>query len=129
MNNRIEKEFKSRNSQKLIRILNLIKPLNSIHAEINKLNNNYWSKYLLLSLLSMNSMINMCLYNALFGGLDTNQRIFYFYIALIFVVLLIFILNTASSVSSEANKSYKLLNKLFVFSSRSKISRTKQIKV
>ncbi len=52
-----------------------------------------------------------------------------FYGSFLAFLLLMILINTASSVSSEANKSYKLLNKWFITNKKKKIAITIKIKV
>jgi len=90
----------------------IIKNLTSIYYEINDYNNNFWSKYLLSIWLILGSVINTDLYLSIFGEMHIICRIIFIYSFFVFTLTFMFIINTASSVNLEANRSYKLLNSL-----------------
>jgi hypothetical protein len=58
--------------------------------------------------------LDLSLFESIFGEMSLFFKIIVFYGSTNFSLLLVVLINTASSVSFEANKSYKLLNKLFI---------------
>jgi hypothetical protein len=93
---------------------NILISLNSIIWEINIYNNDLWSKYLLIVLLLVIIVSDLVLFQSIFGKMSFFFKMIWFYGSCLAFFLLIILINTASSVSSEVNKSYKLLNKLFI---------------
>jgi len=92
----------------------MIRSLSSIYSEINEYNSNYWSKYFLTIWLIFGFCIVVSLYVIIFIGMNIICRIVLIYAIGTLVLIFLFIINTASSVNLEANKSYKLLNSLMV---------------
>jgi hypothetical protein len=96
------------------RMKNILISLNSINSEINTYNNDLWSKYLMIVLRFVIIVLDLDLFETVFGKMSFFFKIFLFYGSSMLFLQLIILINTASSVSFEANKSYKLLNKLFI---------------
>ncbi len=96
------------------RMKNILKSLNSIISEINTYNNDFWSKYLMVVLIIVIIALDLVLFQSIFGKMSFFLKIILFYTSCTAFSLLMILTNTASSVSFEANKSYKLLNKLSV---------------
>jgi hypothetical protein len=96
------------------RMKNILKSLNSIISEINTYNNDFWSKYLMVVLIIIIISIDLVLFKSIFGKMSFFFKMILFYGSCSAFILLIILINTASSVSFEANISYKLLNKLFI---------------
>jgi hypothetical protein len=70
------------------------------------------------------------LFESLFGKMSLFFKIILFYGSITIFFVLILLINTASSVSFEAKKSYNLLNKLFItFSNNKQIWIRMKIKV
>jgi hypothetical protein len=105
------------------RMKNILISFNSIISEINIYNNDLWSKYLLIILLLVIIVLDLALLQSIFGKMSFFFKIIWFYGSCLAFFLLTILINTASSVSFEANKSYKLLNKLFITNNK-KISIT-----
>jgi len=112
----IKRKTKIRNNS----IAKVIRSISCLYSEINDYNISYWSKYLLSIWLIFVIIINTFLYLTIFGKMITIIRVVFIYISFLFIMGFLFIINTASSVNYEANKSYKLLNQLM--SSNSKLS-------
>jgi hypothetical protein len=93
---------------------NILKSLNSIISEINTYNNDFWSKYLMVNLVMFIIALDLVLFQSIFGKINFFMKMILFYGSCLVFSSLMILLNTASSVSFEANKSYKLLNKLFI---------------
>jgi hypothetical protein len=114
VNNSIEKSFDRKYKMTNYKIKNILKSLDSIISEINTHNNDFWSKYLMIVLMLVIINFDILLFQSLFGKMSLFFKIILFYASIVLFLLLIILINTASSVSFEAKKSYKLLNKLFI---------------
>jgi hypothetical protein len=113
-NNNIRKSYENKYKMTYYRMKNILKSLDSVISEINTYNNDIWSKYLMIFVVSVIIILDFVLFESIFGEISLYFKIVLFYGSSVFSLLLIILINTASSVSFEANKSYKLLNKLFV---------------
>ncbi len=120
-------EFKIRFNSTNVQQIN--KKLTSIYAEIKEYNDNYWAKFLFCVLVSMIFNLNMTSFKILFGKMDLFSRLMIIIYDILFMLLLLILTNTSASVNFEANKSYKLLNKLMIMTINQKITNTKQLKV
>jgi hypothetical protein len=128
-NNSITKSFEKKYKITNYRMKSILKSLNSIISEIETYNNDFWSKYLMFILIFVIIVLEMSLFEAIFGKMSFFFKIIMFYASIVIFLLLIIVINTASSVTFEANKSYKLLNKLFITIVKIRISITIKIKV
>jgi hypothetical protein len=128
-NNSIRKSFEKKHKMTNYRIKNILISLDSIISEINTYNNDFWSKYLMFFLILVIIVLDITLFEAIFGKMSFFFKIIMFYASIGFFLLLIIIISTASSVSFEAKKSYILLNKLFITIDKNKISITIKIRV
>ncbi len=108
---------------------NILISINSIISEIETYNKDFWSKYMMIVLILVIIAFDMSLFEAIFGKISFFFKIIMFYASIVIFLLLIVLINTASSVSFKSNKSYKLLNKLFITIDKNKISFTIKIKV
>ena len=129
MNKEISTVMKSRKGKTQIQFLKIIRSFNSIHNEIKEFNENYWSEYLFLLLSTIMTISNAYLYLWLFGELNIISRSSFLFTSILFSMILLLILLIASSVSSEAKKSYKLLNAFYVQTIKIRISIHMRIKV
>jgi hypothetical protein len=111
------------------RIKNILKSLDSIISEIKTYNNDFLSKYLMFVLILVIIVLDMSLFEAIFGKINLFFKIIMFYASIVTFLLLMILINTTSSVYFEANKSYKLLNKLFITIDKNKISINIKIKI
>ena len=110
-------------NQSIIRILYDLK---QTHKEILNYNSIYWSQYIFLFLFTIISIIDLFIYLILFGKQKFNFSFFtIYYFAFICTLIVILMLNTISSVSTEAFNSYKLLIKFKNKFSRFMTIRTK----
>jgi hypothetical protein len=128
-NSRIKNIIYSRSRINNSRIKLILNSLNAIHSEIDEFNSNYWNKFLFWILILDIIIIDFTIYSVLFGRLNIFLNLVGLYIVLTFISLLVFLLNIASSVSYEANNSYKLLIKLFALNEKLIITKTIGIKV
>ena len=113
-NNSIRKSFEKKFKMNNHRMKNILKSLNSIISEINTYNNDFWSKYLMIVLVIVTIGLDLNLFQSIFGKMNFFLKMVLFYCSCSAFSLLMLLMNTASSVSFEANISYKLLNKLFI---------------
>jgi hypothetical protein len=104
------------------RMKNILKLLNSIAREINTYNNDLWSEYLMFVLMSVILVLDLVLFEAIFEEMSFFLTELMFYASSVVFLQLIIHINSASLVSFEANKSYKLLNKLFITIDKKQIS-------
>ena len=100
--------------KQFIRLGSLLSSLNSLYIEINEYNTSYWSKFLLNLWLTFGTGIVSISRTVIFIKLPTLMLIILSYTLLAYWSLFLFFIFTASSVNSEANKSHKYLNSLFV---------------
>jgi len=124
VNNNLVINLKSSKIYQINHSIDLIKSLNSLYLEINDYNSNYWSKFLLLIWLTYSAISDSLLYSTIFGKMNLLSRILFIYAAISMSSSLLLIISIASSVNSEANKSYQLLNSLMITSSRNCSYRT-----
>jgi len=118
LNNQIISKSSSLRKMNSQSVDKLIRPFSSIYSEINQYNNNFWSKYLLTIWLLVGICIVVLLYIIIFIEMNIICRILLIYATGVQVLIFLFIINTTSSVNFEANKSYKLLNQLMVYSGK-----------
>jgi hypothetical protein len=128
-NNSIRKCFKKKYRTTNYRMKNILNSWKSIISEINTHNSDLWSKYLMIVLISDIIVLDLALFETVFGKMNFFFKMIAFYISNTLFLLLIILINTASSISLEANKSYKLFNKLFITIDKKKISFSNKIKV
>jgi hypothetical protein len=128
-NNNIRKSFDKKYRINNYRIRNILFSMDSIISEINTYNNDLWSKYLMIVLITVVMVLDLVLFQSIFGEMKFFFKIVVFEFSSTLFLLLIMLINTASSVSFEANKSYKLLNKLFISLENKKIFIFVKIKV
>ena len=116
LNQEISDGIKSKNLTHFNRykIRNIFYSLNSVYFEINEYNNNYWSKFLLVFLFLVITLIDSFLYQAIFGRMSIIIKFAFLYAAIFYAIVLLITLNITSSVTFEAFKAYKLLHKLFI---------------
>jgi hypothetical protein len=97
--------------------------------KLSHYNHNYWSKYLCVNLALVMSVINVTLFHTLFGEISFYFKIFLIYENIFFTLILLILLVSASAIHSEAKRTYKLLNKLFICCKINKIKANFKIKV
>jgi len=113
-NNSIKERFNKKYRMTNNKMKNILKSLDSIAREINTYNNDLWSKYLMIVMIFIIIASDLALFESIFGKTNLLIKMVMFYGSCAAFTLLMILINTASSVSFEANKSYKLLNKLFI---------------
>jgi hypothetical protein len=128
VNNSIRKGFEKKYKMTNHKMKNILISLDSIISEINTYNNDLWSKYLMIVLISVILALDFALLEAIFGKMILFFKILLFYGSCVLFLLLITLINIASSVTFEANKSYNLLNKLLI-TNKKEVSIRMKIKV
>jgi hypothetical protein len=128
VNKRLENMTESKGKKRFAIIL-VMKSLYSIYDEIKSYNDNFWSKHLLNFVLIWITAMNVIVYVSIFGIMDFYVRLLFLYVSFIFIITYLLIINSASSVPYEANKSYKLLNKLQILCHKKNIPVFYRIKV
>jgi hypothetical protein len=113
-NNSIKESFNKKYRMTNNKMKNILKSLNSIAREINTYNNDLWSKCLMIVLIFFIIVLDFILFESIFVKMNLFFKMILFYGFCSAFSLLMILINTASSVSFEAKKSYKLLNKLFI---------------
>ena len=109
--NRLLREEKRMNPNTIRYIL---RAFDVLYREINEYNSTYWSKFL-LNIWSLLGIFIVCLlYLCVFGSIPILIRLSAGYFLILYVILYLFILSIASSVNSEANKSYKIFNSFII---------------
>jgi hypothetical protein len=122
-NQLISQTLKKSQKTSLLSIERVINSLDSSYVEIDDYNSNFWSKYLLTIWLIFGSQIVIALYCLLFVK-DLITKLIIGYAFVIWILIFLFVINTASSVNYSAKKSYKLLHK-FMATDRSPYVRYK----
>jgi hypothetical protein len=92
----------------------VMRSLSSIHTEITEYNDNYWSTFMFWFTFVFNININSLLYKSIYGINNAYLVLTIRYFAILCTFILLVLFFTASSVCIEVNRSYKLLNKLYV---------------
>jgi hypothetical protein len=113
-NKSIRKSFEKKYKMTNYKMKNILKSLDSIISKINTYNDDFWSKYLMIVLITVILVIDLAFFVAIFRKSNFFFKIVIIYGSSVVFLFLAILINTASSVSFEANKSYKLLNKLFI---------------
>jgi len=106
-----------------------IRSLNSIHEEIIEFNSNFWSKYLLSFVIIFITSLNIIIYVSIFAEMEFYIRILFIYVTIMCAITYLIVINSASSVTRQVNKSYILLNKLQVMCCKRKLSNSHRLTV
>jgi len=109
--------------------LGFIRDLDAKYSELNEFDLNFWSKYLLSIWVIFVALVNFTLYIFLFVDLNIILKLVSGYGSVLFILIFIFIISTASSVNYEANQIYKPLNHIMANQSFKRLSLTEKVKV
>ena len=96
------------------RIKNILHSYDKLYREINEYNTTYWSKFLFSIWFFFGVFIVVLIYSLFFANVPIVIRILSFYYTIFYLSLYLFIMTNASSLNSEANKSYKIFNSFYV---------------
>ena len=105
-------EMKKR--KRFIRIRETLQSFDWLYSEINEYNNTFWSKFLAVIWLFFGLIITLIIYIILFIPIALVIKSILIDCCIIVVLIFLFIIFTTSSVTYSANKSYKILNSLFI---------------
>jgi hypothetical protein len=130
INNEIEIKIRrnTRLSEFQVYVKYVTRSLNILYLEIKEYNDNYWSTFLFLFIFLLSTCINALLYKSIYGINNAYLVLTIRYYAIICTFLLLVLFFIASSVCMEANRSYKLLNKLYVSNMRLKYKNSIRLK-
>ena len=95
-------------------IMDLIRGLDSIYREIQEFNDSFWSKYTFILVSLQGFVINLFLYESLYGAMQWFIRIIFFYIALTSASFSLSYLATNSKIAKKAFQGYKSINALYI---------------
>jgi hypothetical protein len=113
-NNKIKNYIKSRIALNDKRAKHLMTELNSIYSEIDDYNQNYWSNYLFWVWILFATVINTFLYSGIFSNANFIIRFILIFGSKVFIFTLFLIINSASSVNLEVNRSYQQIYSLIL---------------
>ena len=91
-------------------IQRILEKFDSIYEEIDEYNTTYWSKFLFISWLYLGSLSTIILFVVVFITIPLILRVALIYGVFFFIISLHFMYATASSLNTEANRSYRPFN-------------------
>lgn len=100
--------------KKFLRIDATLHSLNRLYREIDEYNRSYWSKFLANVWFLFGLFLDLLIYATLFVPMSQDLKLFWFYYTSLIMVLYFFILSTVCSVNHEVNKSYPIVNSVYV---------------
>ena len=109
-----ERLIEMKRRKRFIRIRETLQSFDSLYLEINEYNTTFWSKFLILIWLIFSSQITLILNLILFLDINLALLLLFSYFLFLLIQIFLFVIFTASSVNTSANKSYKILNSLFI---------------
>lgn len=92
----------------------VLRPFDDIYREIDEYNRTFMSKFLFIVWHIFGSIIVICLYNVLFIRMNIYLNISLVYLLIVWLSFFLFIIFIASSVNYESNRTYIILNSLYV---------------
>jgi hypothetical protein len=131
INNEIEIKNRrnTRHSEFQLFVKYVTNSLNSIYLEITEYNDNYWSIFLFLFTFLLYTCVNAMLYKSIYGISNAYLVLMVRYIVILWILMFLFLFFIASSVWMESNRSYELLNKLYVSKMSLKLANSIKFKV
>ena len=94
---------------KRIQIIRNLRSIVSVHKEIIEYNNNFWSEYLMAIMSMIMPTLNLLIFTTFFGDFKVIYKCLFIYITSLFLLFLLFISLSASSVATQSNKTYETL--------------------
>ena len=94
------------------RITRILHSYDALFREMNEYNTTYWSQFLFTIWLFFGVVLVVFIYFILFAPIPSTLKAIFSYFIVILIILYLFIMTTASSVNSEAYKSYNILNSM-----------------
>ena len=117
--------------QRTTRIRNILQAFDTTYRELKKYNSMYWSKFLFIIWFFCGSGIVFLTYIACFEPIRVEMQIVCIYGAITEAMLYLYIILTASSITYQTKRTYKILNSLYVRISMDRIrtiSKTQKLK-
>ena len=111
-----------------INVYTTLASFDALYREINEYNVIYWSKILFIIWTTMGTMCAITL-NVVIHTETVYLKILFTYFLIIFIVIFLFTILTAASVNKQANKTYKIMNSLFVSTRNNKKHTIQRLKV
>ena len=102
--------LKVERTTKTDRIIKILRSLNSVYCQIDNFNGSYWSKFLASIWFILGIFNVFTTYVLIYQEMPLFARLSAICLLIQYTVMYFFILSVASSVNSEANTSYALLN-------------------
>ena len=100
---------------KRLNFMKFLTDLNKLYIEINQVNDEFWAKFLSISLTFYVTYISGLFYGSFFAGLESYiQSSYLLYFIFNLLIILIFIASTVL-MSSEADKAYSAINQIYLF--------------
>ena len=96
------------------RIKNILYSYDRLYREIDEYNTTFWSKFLFSIWFFFGVFIVVLIYLSFFVNVSIVITILSVYYTILYSSLYFFIMTNASSLNSEANKSYKIFNSFYV---------------
>lgn len=101
----------------------------TVYKELKQYNSTYMSKYLLIIWFFNGAGIVLLTYMALFNDITLVMRIAVIYGAITQALFYLFVIFTASSVTHETKKTYKILNSFYIrFSKQQSLANTQNFR-
>jgi len=107
----------------------ILESINSVYEDIRVYNNEVWSKYLLLSWAMYSILLNVMLFQAFLANTNGLLSLIFLSYASIGFGVLIFMMNSASAVNKEANRSHSLINSLILSNKTRRLPIGRRLKV
>ena len=114
--------------QRITKIQNILQDFDSTYRELKQYNSMYWSKFLLIVWFFCGAGVVFLTYIACFEPIRDEMRVPVIYGAITQALLYLYIILTASSVTHQTKKTYKILNYFYLYLSRDKLVRRKKLK-
>ena len=127
LNNRIAELTKN---QRMSRIKNILRAFDSTYRELKQYNSMYWSKLLFIIWFVLGSGVVFHIYVVLFEPISLEIRLVLIYGTLTQCWFYLFTILTASSVTHENKKTYKIMNSFYLkMSSSTDLSKRNKFKL
>ena len=107
----------------------ILTKLNSLNRDIQLDNKVFWSQYLLIMILMCILFIDLCIYVYIYVETHIIISSLYLYMAIIFLIVLVRLINRCSHIVYELSKTYVLFKKLFYTNRFARVSIRMKFKV
>jgi hypothetical protein len=96
----------------------IIESLTDIYREINDYNDNYWSQFLFWFSFLFTTVMCLFLFPVIYAEINLLTKLILTITNSLYGIIIIYFLNTASSIYYETNNAYKYLNKISLISNK-----------